>query len=82
MDHISVVLYASEIGFIMYVMICTRHDVSYALSMTSRYQSNPSDGHLIGIKNILKCLKRTKDSFLVYGGDGKLDVKCYTDVSF
>ena len=29
--------YASAIGFVTYVMICTRPDVSYALSMTSRY---------------------------------------------
>ena len=29
--------YASAIGSIMYAMLCTRPDVSYALSMTSRY---------------------------------------------
>ena len=41
----SKVPYASVIGSIMYAMICTRPDVSYALSMTSRYQSNPGEGH-------------------------------------
>ena len=63
-------------------MICTRPDVSYALSMTSRYQSNPGESHWTTIKNILKYLKRTKDSFLIYGGDEKLVVRGYTDVSF
>ncbi|KAL8147454.1 hypothetical protein AgCh_004963 [Apium graveolens] len=80
--RMSKVPYASAIGSIMYVMICTRLDVSYALSMTRRYQSNPSEGHWTAVKNIRKYLKRTKDSFLVYGGDEKLVVKGYTDASF
>ncbi|KAD2804168.1 hypothetical protein E3N88_37545 [Mikania micrantha] len=75
--------YASAIGSIMYAMLCTRPDVSYALSMTSRYQQNPGDAHWIAVKNILKYLKRTKDMFLIYGGiDEELCVKCYTDASF
>ncbi|KAI3735246.1 hypothetical protein L6452_14738 [Arctium lappa] len=78
----SKIPYASAIGSIMYAMICTRPDVSYALSMTSRYQSNPGDGHCIAVKNILKHLRRTKDSFLVYGGEEELSVKGYTDASF
>ena len=34
------------------------------------------------MKNILKYLKRTKDMFLVYGGDEELVVKGYVDASF
>jgi hypothetical protein len=34
------------------------------------------------VKNILKYLRRTKDLFLVYGGDKELVVKGYTDASF
>ncbi|KAJ9547304.1 hypothetical protein OSB04_019847, partial [Centaurea solstitialis] len=37
-DKMSRVPYASAIGSIMYAMTCTRPDVSYALSMVSRYQ--------------------------------------------
>jgi len=74
--------YASAVGSIMYAMICTRPDVSYALSMTSRYQANPGESHWIAVKNILKYLRRTKDSFLVFGGDSELCVKGYTDSSF
>ena len=81
-DRMSRIPYASTIRSIMYAMICTRHDVSYALSMTSRYQSNPGEGHWTAVKNILKYLKRTKDSFLVYGGADELVVKGYTDSSF
>ena len=66
----------------MYAMVCTRPDVAYALSMTSRYQQNPGEGHWIAVKNILKYLKGTKDLFLIYGGQEELRVKCYTDASF
>ena len=43
LDYMSKVPYASAIGFIMYAMICTRPDVSFALSVTSRYQSDPGN---------------------------------------
>ena len=41
-EHMSRISYASMIGSIMYAMLCIRPDVSYALSITSRYQANPS----------------------------------------
>lgn len=44
--------YASTIGSIMYAMLCTRSDVSHAISVTSWYQANPSLEHWIAIKNL------------------------------
>ncbi|KAK9006690.1 hypothetical protein V6N11_019024 [Hibiscus sabdariffa] len=81
-ERMSQIPYASAIGSIMYGMICTRPDLSYALSMTSRYQTNPGEGHWIAVKNILKYLRRTKDVFLVFGGEEVLGIKGYTDASF
>ncbi|KAK8600793.1 hypothetical protein V6N12_050641 [Hibiscus sabdariffa] len=81
-ERMSQIPYASAIGSIMYAMICTRPDLSYALSMTSRYQANPGEGHWVAVKNILKYLRRTKDVFLVYGGEEQLSIKGYTDASF
>ena len=74
--------YASAIGSIMYAMLCTRPDVAYAISMTSRFQSDPGLEHWTAVKNIFRYLKRTKDMFLVYGGEEELVVKCYVDASF
>jgi hypothetical protein len=71
--------YVSAIRSIMYAMICTRPDVSFALSVTSRYQSSPGESHWTAVKNILKYLRRTKDMFLVFGGEESLVVKGYTD---
>jgi len=78
----SKVPYASTIGSIMYTMISTRPDISYTLSVTSRYQSNPGESHWTAVKNILMYLRRTKDVFLVYGGEEELVVIGYTDASF
>jgi hypothetical protein len=74
--------YVSTIGSIMYSMICTRPDVSYALSVTSRHQANPGIAHWIMVKTILNYLRRTKDMFLIYGGETELVLKGYTDASF
>jgi hypothetical protein len=43
--RMSGVPYASAIGSIMYAMLCTRPDVSFGLSSTSRFQSNPGELH-------------------------------------
>ena len=52
--HMSLIPYVSVIESIMYSMICTKPDVSYGLSVTSRYQSDPGEGHWVVVKNILK----------------------------
>ena len=35
--HMTMIPYALAIGSIMYAMLCTRPDVSYALRITSKY---------------------------------------------
>ena len=80
-EHMDRISYASMIGFIMHTMLCTRPDVSHALSITSRYQVNPGEKHWMAVKNIFKYLRRTKDMFLVYG-ETELIVWGYTDSNF
>jgi hypothetical protein len=81
-EKMSVIPYASVIGSIIYAMLCTRPDVSLAISMVGRYQSDLGVDHWTAVKNILKYLKRTKDMFLIYGGAEELVVKGYVDASF
>ena len=82
-DRMSKISYASAIGSIMYAILCTRPDVLYTLSIMSRYQSDPGESHWIAVKNILKYLRRTKDAFLLYGGqEDELAINGYTDASF
>ncbi|KAJ9566734.1 hypothetical protein OSB04_002700 [Centaurea solstitialis] len=82
-DRMKSVPYASAIGSIMYAMLCTRPDVAYSVSVTSRYQQNPGEPHWVAVKNILKYLRRTKEMFLVFGGsEDEISVTGYSDASF
>ncbi|KAL0560149.1 hypothetical protein IC582_000543 [Cucumis melo] len=43
--EISNIPYCNAVGSIMYLMICTRPDLGYAMSMISRFMSNPGKKH-------------------------------------
>ncbi|KAL0288570.1 UNVERIFIED_CONTAM: Retrovirus-related Pol polyprotein from transposon TNT 1-94 [Sesamum radiatum] len=45
LKRISNILYASAIGSIQYVVQCTKPDIAYALSVTSRYQACAGMAH-------------------------------------
>jgi hypothetical protein len=62
-------------------MLCTYPDVSYALSATSRYQSEYGEAHWTIVKNILKYLRGTKKVFQLFGGEEELVITSYTDAS-
>ncbi|KAJ9541460.1 hypothetical protein OSB04_027966 [Centaurea solstitialis] len=82
-DKMKSIPYASAIGSIMYAMLCTRPDVAYSVSVTSRYQQNLGEAHWVAVKNILKYLRRTKEMFLVFGGsEDEISVTGYSDASF
>ncbi|CAL9011924.1 unnamed protein product, partial [Prunus brigantina] len=76
---LEVVLQMSRIS---YAMLCTRPDISYAMSITSRYQSNPGSEHWSAVKTVLKYLRKTKDMFIVYGGNPELLVEGNTYSDF
>ncbi|KAL0434150.1 UNVERIFIED_CONTAM: Retrovirus-related Pol polyprotein from transposon RE2 [Sesamum latifolium] len=81
LKRMSNVPYASAIGSIQYVVKCTRPDIAYASSVTSRYQACAGVAHWGAVKSILKYLKRTKDMFFLYGG-AKLILEGYSGSSF
>jgi hypothetical protein len=62
-DRMERIPYALIIGLIMYAMLCRRNDVSYTLSITSKYQCNLGEGHWKIVKNIFKYLKELRMSF-------------------
>ena len=50
----------------MYVVQCTRADISFAISKLSRFTSNPSVEHWKAISRVLNYLKNTKELSLQY----------------
>ncbi|GJS62394.1 retrovirus-related pol polyprotein from transposon TNT 1-94 [Tanacetum coccineum] len=67
--RMSKVPYANEVGSLMYLMVCTRPDITYAVSVVSRYLANPSKNHWEAVKWILKYLQGTANVGLVYRTD-------------
>ncbi|GKA40987.1 retrovirus-related pol polyprotein from transposon TNT 1-94 [Tanacetum coccineum] len=83
-ERMSKVPYANVVGSLMYLMVCTRPDIAYAVSIVSRYLANPSKNHWEAVKWILKYLKGTADVGLVYGRDqGKhVNVDGFVDADY
>ncbi|KAF2296401.1 hypothetical protein GH714_037754 [Hevea brasiliensis] len=83
MEHMSSVPYSSAFGSIMYAMVCTRRDISHAVSVVSRYMACPGKEHWQAVKWILRYLKGTTDIGLTFDRAKMSDsVVSYVDSDF
>ncbi|XP_052297115.1 secreted RxLR effector protein 161-like [Citrus sinensis] len=74
--------YASVVGSLMYVVVCTRPDISQAVSMVSRYMHNPAKNHWLAVKWILRYLYGTIDVGLLFKKDCGQQCVGYCDSDF
>ncbi|GJU72676.1 retrotransposon protein, putative, ty1-copia subclass [Tanacetum coccineum] len=83
-ERMSKVPYANAVGSLMYLMVCTRPDIAYAVSVVSRYLANPGKNHWEAVKWILKYLRGTANVSLVYGTDrgNHVDVTGFVDSDY
>jgi hypothetical protein len=58
--------YASIVGSLMYAQVCTRPDISYAVSVLGRYLNDPGLSQSTVAKKVLRYLKGTKNFMLTY----------------
>ena len=56
--------------------------MSYALSVTSRYQSDPGEGHWKAVKKVLRYMQATKHFMLTYKNSDNHEVVGYSDSDF
>jgi hypothetical protein len=63
-------VYPSLMGSLQYAAVCTRPDVSTALSILGSAQAPPTDAHLHALKNVLGYLHVNIDMRLTFGGGG------------
>ena len=59
-------LYRNIVGSLIYIMTCTRPDLSYVVSKLSQHMAKPSQSHLGMCKFVLKYLKGTENYNLVF----------------
>ena len=67
------VTYANAVGSLMYAMVCTRTDISQAISIVSRYMHDLGKGHQQAMKWILRYRQNTVDVGLTFEQDKSLD---------
>ncbi|XP_061356852.1 secreted RxLR effector protein 161-like [Gastrolobium bilobum] len=71
--------YASVVGGLMYARTCIRPDISFAVGILGRYQSNPRMEHWKAAKKVLRYLQGTKDHMLMYKRSNELEVIGHID---
>ena len=70
--------YQSAVGSLIYAMLGTRPNIAFAVSVVSRYASNPTDTHHSAVKRIFRYLRVTVQWHLTYKGLLE-DLVGYTD---
>jgi hypothetical protein len=61
--------YQSAVGSLMFAMLGTRPDIAFAISIVSRFASNPTETHWKLVKRMFRYLRGTVNLQLVYQGD-------------
>ena len=70
------------VGSLMYAMLATRPDLATAVSVVSKFLSNPKDTHIKLVKQIYKYLRSHLDYGLVYKKSGSVNLTGYADASY
>ncbi len=72
--------YREAIGCLMYLMVCTRPDISFAVGKLCQYVEQPRVEHWTYVKRVFRYLSGTRNMLLSYkGATEKLDVHGYCD---
>jgi len=71
--------YQQLIGSLLYAMIVSRPDISYAVSRLAQYSANPSPSHLNAAQHVLKYLKGTSSMRLRYDGSSNSGLYGFSD---
>ena len=75
--------YASASGSLMYVMVCSRLDITHSVSVLSRFMANPGKCHWDGVKWLLRYIKGSISTCLVFGTkDREMVITRYVDSYF
>lgn len=81
MEYMKNLPYANIVGSVMYSMVSTRPDLAYALSVLSRFMSDPGKQHRIALKSLLQYLKGSLNVGLLFkrNEEAELHVHAYVD---
>ena len=76
---IDTTIYRQAIGKLMYLTMCTRPDLSFSVSLLSRFVSAPKEKHWRCVMTLFKYIKSTRDHILTYPSQGTVKLTGYSD---
>ena len=71
--------YRSLIGCLPYITTCTRPDIAYVVTQLSRFLEKPGLQHWSAAIRVVRYLKTTHQTGVVYQGTGSVGLKAYPD---
>ena len=74
--------YANAIGCLMYLMVCTRPDISHAVNVVSRYMADPGKEHWNAVKWIFRYLTGTHDFGILFDQRASTEAMGYVDSNY
>ncbi|XP_006593273.1 uncharacterized protein LOC114379003 [Glycine soja] len=77
-NKVDATIYRSLVGSLIY-LTNSRPDIVHAVSIVSRFMSNPRKAHFAAAKRILRYVKGTKDFGILYKADKDFNLIGYTD---
>jgi len=60
-------VYRSILGSVMYLMLCTRPDLAYAVGALSKYSAKPTASHMKAVQRVLRYISKTRNYGLHFG---------------
>lgn len=75
--------YRGIIGMLLWLISCTRWDISHAVIKLSQYSNDPRQGHLILLKKILRYLAGTMHHGIHFGGpEATTELRAWSDADW
>ena len=79
LDQNDTKTYRQIVGGLIYLMSCTRPDLSFVVTMLSQFMSKPTSGHMIIAKHVLRYLKGTMHFKLTFSYSEDISIDGYCD---
>ena len=71
--------YREAIGALNWIAVGSRPDIAFVVGQLAQYLENPGRVHWEAAKRVMRYLKSTKETKLVYGASGKSGLRSFTD---
>ena len=67
------------VGSLMYAAVCTRPDITFAVTFLSQFSMNPGEKHLTAALNVVRYLRGSRTLGITYGINKQLQPVGYSD---